>query len=131
MTAIKLIYFLLLAITILISACNNINKNIPLPDDTTAQPVTRPLHFSAVRKIKVSDTEGIQVTTQKLNFNKLPEEVFDSSGFMPLKETPTITHFNWDSLPQSTFNYDKLPSKPLKFETSILDKPKVIQADNF
>jgi signal transduction histidine kinase/ligand-binding sensor domain-containing protein len=65
---------------------------------------------------------------KKFDFDKLPVSIFDSSGFLPFANKPEVVQFNWDKLPDTVFNYENLPSKPLKFETSVLETPKLIKA---
>ncbi len=117
------ILLLIVSLTYIITGCNNLNSDIPLPEDKSVNAVTIPLHFSAPKKIKFSDTNAIEVSVKKLNFNMLPEKVFDSSGFKPFSKEADVVPFKWDSLPGTSFNYDSLPSRPFKFETFVLDPP--------
>ena len=122
--------FLVLLIVIIasftINSCDHRNPNIPLPEYTN-QPKTVALHWSAPQKIRFYDTSKLVETTEKLDFNALPEEVYDSSIAQPFSKEPVVTHFNWDSLPHAAINYDSLPSKPLHFKTFIV-KPEIIKA---
>jgi hypothetical protein len=120
------VFLLLIVFSFTINSCNNRNKNILLPDYTN-QPKTIALHWSAPQKIKFYDTSNLTFTIKKLNFNSLPEEVYDSSVAQPFSKEPIITHFNWDSLPHAAFNYNSLPSKPLHFKTYIVE-PEIIKA---
>ncbi len=122
-------FIILLLITIfagLLTGCNR-NHSVPFPeDDTTSQPHTLPVHFSAPQTIRFSDTTPITITTKKLNFNALPEEVYDSSVAKPFAKEPKVVQFSWDSLPDAAFNYDSLPSKSLHFTFSVIE-PQIIK----
>ena len=114
-----------------IVSCKSTPDNIPFPENETdfPQPVSKPLKFSDVKKLNWSnDVKHIKPLIKKFDFNKLPEKVYDSSGFLPFAKKPDSSKFDWDKLPDTVFDYNKLPSTPLKFETSVLDPPEVIQA---
>ncbi len=125
---------ILFATTVLytVSACTH-SSEIAFPADETEfpQPVSRSLKFSEPWKINWTDSVlGVTPLIKKLDFNKLPVRIFDSSGFLPFAKKPEEVNFNWDKLPDTIFNYDNLPSKPLVFETSVLEPPKLIKAGN-
>ena len=45
----------------------------------------------------------------------------------PFSKEPIVTHFSWDSLPDTALNYNSLPSKPLHFKTYIVT-PEIMKA---
>ncbi|MEP7374764.1 MAG: two-component regulator propeller domain-containing protein [Chitinophagaceae bacterium] len=113
-----------------IIACNNSDK---IPFSTTEsifpQPVSQAIQFSDPIHVSLSDSATkINPSIKNIDFNKLPSSVFDSAGFLPFQKPPEVAPFNWNKLPDTAFNYESLPSKPLKFETSILESPKIIKA---
>ena len=122
---------LLFALVLLcISSCNNNTNNIPFHENETdfPQPVRKPLKFSDVKKLNWSnDVKHIKPLIKKFDFKKLPEKVYDSSGFIPFAHKPDSVKFDYDKLPDTSFDYTKLPSIPLKFETSVLGSPEVIE----
>ena len=111
------------------SSCKNTPGNIPFRENETefSQPVSRAIKFSKPWKINWSD-KTIKPLIKKFDFNKLPVTIFDSTDFIPFAKKPEEVRFDWDKLPDTAFNYNNLPSKPLKFETSILEPPKLIKA---
>ena len=85
------------------------------------------MHFLPPQKIKFHDTTNLIVTTKKLNFNALPDEVYDSTLAQPFSKAPIVKHFNWDSLPHAASNYKNLPSKLLHFKSYFIH-PETIKA---
>ena len=113
---------------IIFSSCNN-SENIPFPEAELGytQPVTVPLVFSAAKKLKWDTAKkgGIKPVIQKLDIDALPAIPYDSTGFKPFSKSPEVVSFNYQSLPGTDFNLDKLPSKPLEFKTSVLNPPTI------
>ncbi len=124
----NLLQLIVLIFWLLLSGCNN-NTAVPLPVDTSVQPVTRALHFSKPEPLQLTDTTKVSVTTTKLNFNQLPEEVFDSTVAQPFAGEPEVKPFSLDSLPTKHFDFNKIPSQPLKYETILLGKPRVLDVE--
>ncbi len=124
----NLLQLLVLIFWLLLSGCNN-NTSVPLPVDRSVQPVTRALHFSKPEPLQLTDTTKVSVTTTKLNFNQLPEEVFDSTVAQPFAGQPEVKPFSLDSLPTKHFDFNKIPSQPLKYETILLGKPRVLDVE--
>ena len=104
----NLLQLIVLIFWLLLSGCNN-NTAVPLPVDTSVQPVTRALHFSKPEPLQLTDTTKVSVTTTKLNFNQLPEEVFDSTVAQPFAGEPEVKPFSLDSLPTKHFDFNKNP----------------------
>ncbi len=113
-----------------VAACRNTNDEIPFPTKETGfmQPVSKPLHFSTPKKMNWPVTPArIKPIIKKLDLAKLPERIFDSTGFLPFSKKPAEVSFNFDKLPDTAFNYNDLPSKTLQFETSLLEPPKTVK----
>ncbi len=126
------VFQLLFAATILftVSSCKN-SSEIPFPanEGEFSQPISRAIKFSDPWKITWSDSvTDIKPLVRKFDFDKLPVGIFDSTGFLPFPKKPEEVRFSWDRLPDTAFNYDNLPSKPLKYEISVLEPPKLIKA---
>ncbi len=101
---------------------------MPVNEPEYLQPVNRPLHFTPETKIKWTDSLPIKPTIKKFAFNNLPVKYYDSTGFLPFQKKPEVSHFDLDKLRDTVFNYDALPSAPLKLETSILEQPRIIRS---
>ena len=110
-------------------SCNNEATDIPFPvnDSTWPQPVSQTLQLSASKKLNwvTVKTGGIHPTIKKLDIDALPHTPYDASGFKPFAKAPEEVHFDFNALPTSPFNLDKIPSKPLHFKTSVMAPPVV------
>jgi signal transduction histidine kinase/ligand-binding sensor domain-containing protein len=111
-------------------SCNNRSEDIPLPiENTYPQPVTTAVKFSTPIKINWTDSiTGVKPLLKKFDLSRLPSRIYDSTGFLPFSKKPEESRFEWDKLPDTIFNYESLPSKPLKFEISVLEPPKIVRA---
>jgi signal transduction histidine kinase/streptogramin lyase len=114
-----------------LSSCTNTTHS-PFPEKelSYAQPVTIPLKFSTEKKLNW-DTSGngvIKPFIKPLDMEALPSGVFDSTGFKPLPQKPVDIHFDFNQLPDTTFNLDNIASTPLHFKTSLLPPPQSIKA---
>jgi hypothetical protein len=122
--------FLFPALVLLfISSCKSTPDRIPFPENETdfPQPVSKPLKFSDVKKLNWSnEVSPIKPLVRKFDFDKLPVKVYDSSGFLTFPKKPDSVKFDWDKLPDTIFDYNNLPTKQLKFETSVLEPPELI-----
>src|SRR5215510_2505777 len=89
-------------IVLAFAACKNAGE-VPFPDEPEfPQPITKPIQFSAEKKIVWSDsTTGVKPTIKEFDLDKLPSTVFDSTGFIPFKAPPEEVSFNWDKLPDT------------------------------
>jgi signal transduction histidine kinase/ligand-binding sensor domain-containing protein len=120
--------FLLLIVLLFSVSCSNEPAEIPLPPEPEfLQPVNHPLTFSAPSKITWMERAVIKPLIKKLNFAGLPLKMLDSGGFTPMADKPKIVKFNWDKLPDTAFNINNLPSKPLRFETSLLEPSRTVK----
>jgi len=125
-----LFVLVLIAIGITIISCNNTSTSLEQPPKTEfAQPVVQPLKFSKAKKIDWDAIKAVKVNpvVTKLNWDKLPETSYDTTGFKPFKYPVEETKFDYNSLPEKDLDIDKLPSHPLKFKTYILPPPKLIK----
>jgi hypothetical protein len=117
---------------IIFMSCNRSSNEIPFPENELgyAQPVNVRLQFSAEKKLTWDTVKrgGIQPTIKKLDIDQLPFVPYDTTGFKPFKVPPSETHFDFNSLPASTLDINKLPSMPLEFKTTRFPPPAVINA---
>ena len=120
------------AIVLLLASCNPQQAEIPFPESDTAftQPQTMPLVLSAPRKINWATVRegGINPEVRKLDLADLPSITYDSVGFKPLINPPDSFRFDFNSLPQSPFDINRITAKPISFRTSILNPPLVTKA---
>lgn len=129
----KFCLLLLVAIALLaLTSCNNNTTDIPFPisDSGYAQPVVLPLQLTAPKKLNwlTAKTGGIKSVIKKLDIDALPAAPYDTSGFKPFAKPPEEVHFDFNALPDSAFNLDKILSKSLEFKTSVLPPPVVTKA---
>ncbi len=109
------------------SSCSNNTTDIALPEKETVlkKPVSRPLKFSEAKMLKWDTVKkgGLQPVVKKLDIDALPSVVYDSTGFRSFEMPPAVTAFNFNSLPDTVFNIDDVPSKPLQFKTRVFAMP--------
>jgi len=124
--------FIHLFATLIAISCNNTPADIPFPvsDNGYPQPVSKPLTFSAPKKLKwvIVKTGGIKLVKKKCDIDKLPTTLYDSAVFKPFSDPPIETHFSFDSLVSASFNLDSIPSIPLHFRTELLPPPVIVKA---
>ncbi|MES1213917.1 MAG: two-component regulator propeller domain-containing protein [Bacteroidota bacterium] len=118
---------LLLASLVFIAlSCNNNSGEIPFPEKELgySQPVTVPLKFSEEKKLTWDTAKkgDIKPVVMKLDLDALPSKPFDSTGFKPFAKAPEETKFDYNSLPDTAFDVDKLASKPITFTHNMLGK---------
>jgi hypothetical protein len=115
-----------------LSSCSNQGTDIRFPfnDSVSPQPVTSKLQLGAPKKLNwvTVKTDGIHPTIQKLDIGALPSTAYDASGFKTFAGAPEQLHFDLSALPDSTFNLEKIPSKPLHFKISLLAPPVIQKA---
>src|SRR6478736_3841663 len=99
---------------IFLVSCNNNPDEVPFPENElgSSRPVAVPLQFSAEKKLTWDTVRhgGINPTIKKLDIDQLPSTPYDTSGFKPLSKPPEEVHFDFNSLPEASFDIDKLPS---------------------
>lgn len=110
-----------------LASCNNHVPDTPFPvsDSFNPQPVSQPLQLSTPQKLNwVTIKKGsIKPTIKKLDINALPSMPYDANGFKTLPKPPEEIHFDFNSLPDSSFNFESISSKPLQLKASILPPP--------
>jgi len=116
----------------IISSCRNDSGDIPLSVESEfSQPISRAVKFSEPFKIPWSDSlTDVKPLIKKLDLSNPASRIFDSAAFIPFSKKPKTVPFDWSLLSDSVWDYDKLSSKPLLYETSILEPPKLVKAGN-
>lgn len=114
------------------SSCRNQTEEIPFPvsDSSYPQPVTVPLKISEPRKLSwVSAKSGVvKPFIRKMDLNALPSLPYDTTGFKTFDSPPSVVHFDYNQLPDTVFNLDKIPSVTLGFKTDVLEPPILVKA---
>jgi signal transduction histidine kinase/ligand-binding sensor domain-containing protein len=115
-----------------LGSCKNKVVEIPFPNEQQSfSPPGKPAQFSEAKKLDWTEKAvGVQPIIKKLALDKLPQSVYDSSGFLEISKPPQHVHFDLDSLPTRPFNLYALPTKPLKYHIQILEQPKLIKTTN-
>ena len=121
-----------LSVLLLLTSCNT-KKSTPFPGDGDGNtiPVSKPLVFSETKLLLWKDIspDSIKPTsTVALDINKLPAKPFTLNDFKPFKNPIQQRKLNWDDIPDSSVNFDTLPSKPFRLQQSILPKPVSVRA---
>jgi len=115
-----------------LSSCNNQAVDIPFPvsDSGYPQPVSQPLKLTAPKKLSwvTIKTGRIIPAIKKLDIEALPSTPYDPSGFKPFAKPPEKVPFDFNALPDSVFNLDKIPSTPLHFKTYVLAPPTLVKS---
>ncbi|WP_198669829.1 sensor histidine kinase [Cognataquiflexum aquatile] len=119
-------------ILVLISSCDGGNKAIPFPSEEKEFeiPKSTKLQFSEPKKFdwKVSVSQELKsAPVRKVNFEKLPSKPFYPDGFLPLLSTPSEVKFDFIQLPDTVIDFKNLETKPLKFQTSLIEPPKIVK----
>ena len=115
---------------ILLASCNDtFNTGTPPPSIAHATVVVQQLTFSKPTKIAWADVkaEPARPTVTKLAWDKLPEQVEDTTSYKSFKYPVQEAKFDYSGLPGKTLDIDKLSSQPLKFKTYLLPQPKLIK----
>ena len=99
-------------VLITLFSCNFNSDEIPFPEKELGytQPVTIPLKFSAEKKLNwdTASRGAVKPGIKKLDIDALPSTVYDSTGFRPLKGTPSETKFDFNQLPDTAFNNSRV-----------------------
>ena len=119
-------------ISFYLSSCNSTVADIPFPvgDSGYPQPVTQPLVLSAPKKLnwQTLKTGKIIPTVRKFDLKSLPSTPYDPIGFQPFKKPPEVSHLDFNSLPDSAFDIEKIPSEPLGLKKYVLAPPVITKA---
>ncbi len=112
---------------IIFSSCNNQAADIPssINDSAWPQPVSQPLQLTSPKKLNwvTVKTGGIHPTIKKLDIDALPHTPYDASGFKSFSKPPEEVYVDFNTLPASPFNLDKIPAKSLHFKTYVMVPP--------
>jgi signal transduction histidine kinase/CheY-like chemotaxis protein/ligand-binding sensor domain-containing protein len=113
-------------------SCNSAVVDIPFPvaDSGYPQPKSQPLVLSAPKTLNwVTLKKGkITPTVRKFDLKSLPSTLYDPSGFQPFKKAPEVSPIDFNSLPDSSFNLDKIPSTSLEMKKYVLAPPAIVKA---
>jgi hypothetical protein len=116
-----------IVVFLIIVACNSHKSSIPFPEPMERpQPVTTALEFTEATPLTWPRPKPVKPVVEKFDFNKLPAQPLDD-GWTLFSKPPEERPFDLDKLPDTAFNYDALPSKPLKFEISVLQPTELIK----
>jgi len=123
----------LLALILLATACQNAPQAPPFPAHSSeyAQPKTVPFEFTPEEKVEWDTFDLAPMhtwPTTKFNWEDLPEKPFDLGDPFPLKAPPDTIPLDWESLPDTVFDYNSLPKQDITVKTFPLGKPKVVKA---
>jgi len=118
---------------IAISSCTQKSESVPFPQNETefSSPISQSLQFSEPQKIEwlVNDSTTFSpALVKKVDLSKLPSKPFYPDGFFPLKTPMEAIDFDFEQLPDTLIDFKGLPSKPIGFQTSIIDPPVRVQA---
>jgi len=122
---------ILIIVGINFSSCKNASDTNAQPLKTTyQQPVVHPLKFISVKKINPASIKTITINpvVKKLDFDRLPRISYDTAISRPVHYDTEEAKINYNALPESNFDIEKLPSKSLKFTTYKLAPPKLIKS---
>ncbi|RYY55518.1 MAG: hypothetical protein EOO09_10215 [Chitinophagaceae bacterium] len=114
-------------IACMISSCNG-RRDIPLPEDGGyAPPDVTAITFGPEEPLVWTD-KPLPLTTSPspFPFAKLPEYLFDSSGFRKLGAPPDTVRFEMAALPTVAFDFEKLPDVKVRRSTLLLPPPERI-----
>ncbi|HEX4850264.1 MAG TPA: two-component regulator propeller domain-containing protein, partial [Puia sp.] len=122
-------YSFLLVFFIVVS-CKNTSTGIPMPDIEVGyqQPASQPLKFSDSGKIDWPVSfQSIKPAVRKIDLNKVPSRILDTSGFLPFSKKPRESKLDLNSIAGIPLNSQAIPSRSLHLEVSILSAPRVIR----
>lgn len=117
-----------------LSACSGDPDKIPFPsgEPEFPQPTERPLKFGepVPMEWEVYDPATIKpFVTKKFNYASLPAKPFSIGGYPTTLKTPLEEKaFDWKAFKDTVFDYNTLPTQPLKFKTILLQPPTVVKA---
>ncbi|HLA57124.1 MAG TPA: two-component regulator propeller domain-containing protein, partial [Puia sp.] len=119
-------------ISFYLSSCNSAVVDIPFPgaDSGYPQPVTQPLVLTAPKKLDwiTVKTGKIIPTVRKFDLKSLPSTPYDPSGFQPFKKAPEVSNIDFNNLPDSAFDLDKIPPASLELKKYVLAPPVITKA---
>ncbi|TFG75655.1 MAG: hypothetical protein E4H26_05755 [Flavobacteriales bacterium] len=115
-------------------ACNRKQGPVAFPEHEIEfkSPIVKPLQFSEPKKIEwlVDDSTDFKPPlVKKVDLAKLPSKPFYPDGFFPLKTPMEEMRFDFEQLPDTLIDFKGLPSKPIEFQTSVIEPPLLVRAD--
>lgn len=121
----------LLVVTLGITGCWQSGDKASFPEEESefTQPSTRAFKFSAPVTIQwktVGRDTVKQLATRKFSLGKVPAKPFNIGGPRPLAKSLAEKSFDWNSLPDTTFNINDLKADTLKNKIIKLLPPKVV-----
>ncbi len=104
------------------------NDAPPVPVDQTA-PMVQPLTLNKPTKLAWTTVKAVAIkpSVTRLDWQKLPEQPFDTTGFRPFKYPVQETKFDYGALPEKSLDINKLPSRKLKFKSYVLPPPTLVK----
>ncbi len=116
--------FILSAIT-LFSGCWLSNKPLPMPvnESEYSKPAVKPIKYSESKKFKWNVVPADSIHPGHMStfdISKLPTRPFHPGEMTPFQKPVTQKTFDYNSLPDTAFDLDKIVSEPLVFKTSML-----------
>lgn len=126
----KILVFLLILFCCINTACNIKHKSIPLPEKASEfpQPVTTPLKFTKPVKINWQlPAAGLSRVPKetKTDLEKIPSFPINTGAFIPMQSSMKETKINWKNLPDTAFDFDRLPSQKLRYTITSLSEPTI------
>ena len=114
-------------------ACNRKQGPVAFPEHEIEfkSPTVKPLQFSEPKKIEwlVDDSTDFKPPlVKKVDLAKLPSKPFYPDGFFPLKTPMEEMRFDFEQLPDTLIDFKGLPSKPIEFQTSVIEPPLQVKA---
>jgi signal transduction histidine kinase/ligand-binding sensor domain-containing protein len=127
LSKLKLLFYL--PAVFAVASCRDNTRNVPFPVEQTSfhQPVVTPLKFSEPKKI-IWTNGKVTPLVKPFDLDKLPSKPYDTTGFKPFKYPVKETKFDYNSLPSKDLDINKLPSRPFKFQSTLLPAPRFIKA---
>ncbi|MBL0132148.1 MAG: hypothetical protein IPP43_14485 [Chitinophagaceae bacterium] len=115
-----------------LGACNTSPRNIPFPQQESefAKPAIEKLTFGEQQKLDwiTVSPESLKFVETKFDLKAIPSKPFDIGNPRPLTSPMKDTIFDWKNIPDTVFNFDKLPSVKLRYKTTILGQPKRVKS---
>jgi len=126
-------YVRALAVVALLAACSGSVDQVPFPAGETefGQPSSNSFKFGDPLQIEweVYDPASLKApVTKKFNYNALPARPFVIGYPTKMAKPAEIKDLNWEAVPDTIFDYNNLPSQPLKFKTFLSAKPGITKA---
>jgi len=117
----------------LLFACTRGPKQVPFPSDESefSQPTSKPLKLGNPVPIEWEEIDAAKFRAgpvRKLNVKSLPAKPFTIGYPFKMPVPPTVKELDWNAVPDTVFDFNSLPSQPLKFKTFVLPPPVISKA---